>query len=1095
MYSSKTPRPRLASSPQVHRTRRFLQMEKLESRAVPAVFTVTSLTDSGPGSLRSALVDANQSDGLDTINFQLADNGVRTIALVAELPPVTGPVIVDGWSQPGATDAPLIELRAAASGIEYGLSVFAHNSVFRGLVMNGFSQASIALWGGDSNKVQGNYLGTNAAGTAAVGSTALAGVYVAAGATRNVIGVDGDGHSDAREANLVAASDQMGIWLHGPGTDGNRVAGNYVGTNLRGSAGLGNRWGVYVSGGAQNNLIGSNLDGVSDGYETNRITGNAKAGIAVTGAATSGTRIAHNLIYGNGGLAIDLGDDGATPNGASHADAGPAGRVNAPLIQAVSGAGPTFTTSVAVRGTARTNYRIEFVAANSADFAGRGAAERLLGSRNVTTNASGVANLLVPFGVPLEPGWVVSATATDGSGNTSEFSLAMEAGMSIRDTFALHSNPAATKRIYLDFNGHTTTGTHWNADYGRPAIVSPAFSLDGDAAWSDEELHRLQRIFRRVAEDFLPFDVDVTTQQPPLSDLVDAGAGDERWGLRVVIGGSSSSVLGTSVGAGIAYVGSFKWNSDTPAFIFASELDGGAEADVAATISHEVGHALGLHHDGTDTGGDYYPGHGSGPTSWGSLMGSPYGKAVTQWSRGDYLHAANREDDLEIITSQNGFGYRADTVGASIATAQPVPIATLTHLVGQVHATGIIERNTDRDVFSLDLAAGLVDLHVRPDTIDANLDILAELLDSSGNVIAASNPPDSLSARLRATVPAGRYYVRIDGVGTGDPLGSGLGYTDYGSLGYYRVSGRVPHTNVAPVMSGVAGVAAYREGDPSIVLAPQGTITDADSDNFANGTFLARVSANARAGDRMTVRHQGNAAGQIGVFGNQVRYGGTVIGTFRGGSGGTALTVALNSSATPAAVQALLRNVTFHTLGDAPAAIRRTIEFRLGDGDRGVSSRLARFVDITVANDAPQFNVGSALGYVLNAAPVALSPLATASDADHVHLGGGSLTVRIAAGADGSNRLAIRGPFVISGVQVLLHGVAMGRLNANAGVGLTDLVVSFTAEARLGRVQMLLRSLTFGTLGGTATMQRSVQWTLSDGAGGTAHAQKMVTVR
>ncbi len=117
---------------------------------------------------------------------------------------------------------------------------------------------------------------------------------------------------------------------------------------------------------------------------------------------------------------------------------------------------------------------------------------------------------------------------------------------------------------------------------------------------------------------------------------------------------------------GIAQFGSFSWDSDTPALVFEDSMNDGDEKFTAEAISHEVGHTLGVMHDGRiNPLEEYYEGHGTGPTSWGSIMGVGYYTTLTQWSRGEYASASNFEDDLEIITTQNGFGYRQDDFGDS----------------------------------------------------------------------------------------------------------------------------------------------------------------------------------------------------------------------------------------------------------------------------------------------------------------------------------------------------------------------------------------------------------------------------------------------
>src|SRR5262245_15348553 len=207
----------------------------------------------------------------------------------------------------------------------------------------------------------------------------------------------------------------------------------------------------------------------------------------------------------------------------------------------------------------------------------------------------------------------------------------------LSQTFLLHSRPSANHVIYLDFNGHATAGTFWNSDFaGGASFTTPAFDpASNGAAFLNWELERIQYIWQRVCEDFLPFDVDVTTEEPGIERLRNTGGGDTQWGIRVVIGGSGD-LFGSP--GGIAYLNSFTWDSDTPCFVFPDNLANGHEKYTTDAISHEVGHTLGLHHDGFGTT-EYYVGHGSGATGWAPIMGVGYYRQLTQWSPGDYSGA------------------------------------------------------------------------------------------------------------------------------------------------------------------------------------------------------------------------------------------------------------------------------------------------------------------------------------------------------------------------------------------------------------------------------------------------------------------------
>lgn len=366
-----------------------------------------------------------------------------------------------------------------------------------------------------------------------------------------------------------------------------------------------------------------------------------------------------------------------------------------------------------------------------------------------------------------------------------------EAAIPLADTFKLNSRPGADRTIYLDFDGHVLSGTAWNANYNNNQdIVCPPYSFEGSSnTFSTNELLRIQEVWRRVAEDFAPFDVNVTTEFPGEDAITRSTSSDTRYGMRVLIS-PISSFFGNY--GGIAYVGVFNRVGDyyKPALVFPEKLGNNAKY-IAEACSHEAGHTLGLHHDGTTSGTTYYAGHGTGETGWAPIMGNSYSKNLTQWSRGEYTGANQTQDDFLVMQSF-GLPLRHDDHGDDNPSASYLPAGSF------VHATGLIERQGDVDVFAFSTGAGQVAFQILPAETGPNLDISASLYEASGQHILTSNPPDQLAAAFDINLSAGTYFLHVSATGKGAPT---TGYSDYGSRGQYTVIGNisVPPGNIAPV--------------------------------------------------------------------------------------------------------------------------------------------------------------------------------------------------------------------------------------------------------------------------------------------------------
>ena len=357
--------------------------------------------------------------------------------------------------------------------------------------------------------------------------------------------------------------------------------------------------------------------------------------------------------------------------------------------------------------------------------------------------------------------------------------------------FSLSSNADADHTIYLDFNGHWTLDTQWNELLDDPFIVTSAYDTDGDSAtFSTSELEDIWEIWQRVSEDFIPFDVNVTTALPSSDQLQRSGSSDTEWGVRVSVGGDGYWL--DDAGGGVALLNSFNSDTDTPTFVFSENL--GSARTVAEAVSHEVGHTLGLYHDGyqdSQTFLEYYDGYPNLwglPPAWAPIMGNSYSSGLSQWDSGEYFGAINiaggeivsgRQGDLDVITGQNGFGYRADDHSDFIEKSTAIDVDD------DLTTYGIIEKNDDVDWFSLSLKTGELSLFIDPFEQGANLDILASVYDDEGNHIVTDNNQTSLGAGFTGTIEGGQYYLSVTGTGQGNPLFGG--YSDYGSLGQYSI--------------------------------------------------------------------------------------------------------------------------------------------------------------------------------------------------------------------------------------------------------------------------------------------------------------------
>ncbi len=347
------------------------------------------------------------------------------------------------------------------------------------------------------------------------------------------------------------------------------------------------------------------------------------------------------------------------------------------------------------------------------------------------------------------------------------FLLSILFSFSAYSQLKLNSYSSAAATIYLDFDGEEVNSPVWNSG---ATIHCAAPSLNST---------QINEIFNRVAEDYRPFNINITTD----IDVFVAAPIDKR--IRVIV--TPTSGWFTGVG-GVSYLGSFTWGDDTPCFVFCDRLGPNNAKMVAECCSHESGHSLGLSHQSKYDGScnltaTYNDGTGSGEIAWAPIMGNSYYRNMSGWSNGPTPYGcSNVQDNLSIIISNNGFTYRTDDHRDDINNAPTVINPS------SIAVEGLISTSTDKDAFTFTLSQNAnFHLDIKPFSVNANnegadLDIRVSLYDAAKNLIRTYNPAGSMSVTIDSILTAGNYFMVVDGTGNNNT-------SEYGSLGSYTITG------------------------------------------------------------------------------------------------------------------------------------------------------------------------------------------------------------------------------------------------------------------------------------------------------------------
>ncbi len=295
----------------------------------------------------------------------------------------------------------------------------------------------------------------------------------------------------------------------------------------------------------------------------------------------------------------------------------------------------------------------------------------------------------------------------------------------------------------------------------------------------------------------------------------------------------------------------------------------------------------------------------------------------------------------------------------------------------------------------------------------------------------------------------------------------------------------------------------YTENHAATAISPAATVTDVDAIWFSGGSLTVSLTANGTPADQLTIGNIGTGVGQIGISGNTVSFQGIAFGTFSGGVNGADLTINFftNTAPTPAAVQALLRDVQFSNTSDDPSTDARIVTFILNDGGNtggppNLTGSDTATINVATVNDAPVLDLdgtaagtGAILAYTENQAATAVAPDATVSDVDSTNFNGGILNIGFAANGSTADQLSIgnqgsgAGQIGVSGNTVTFSGTPIGTFTGGANGG--NLVISFTSDAATTTaIQALTRQILYANSSETPSLApRSLLFTMTDGDG------------
>jgi hypothetical protein len=518
------------------------------------------------------------------------------------------------------------------------------------------------------------------------------------------------------------------------------------------------------------------------------------------------------------------------------------------------------------------------------------------------------------------------------------------------------------------------------------------------------------------------------------------------------------------------------------------------------TYQHSI--VNGIHFYDIGIGGDGLRGPSAGPDSANPTINTNPFQVFTA-----HLNAPEVWNGSQLVSGGKHYGHLEINVSLDSATGtwkaqlDPVHIFPLMNTAGQV--TGW-ERRVYNDSVTLTANAAPTSITLSPAQIAENLPASTPVgnlssADAAGNthtyqLVTGDGDADNgsfmvsgnqLIARQSFDFEAkSQYRVRVR-------------TTDQSGL-FFEQSLTVNVTNVPesapPVISGTGGPVTWREDTPPVLLFPAAAIADVDSLNFADGVLTLEYLSGSESSDELLIRSVGTGPGQISTGPSAtVLYQGTPIGHYSGGLNGSPFIFNPGLPATRAAVQALLRNLTFRNNSQAPLNPSRTLQLRLSDGDGGISVPVMKSITVTPVNDKPIISAfGDGIAYAENSLPVLVAPTAAVSDVDSANFNSGRLTVAVSANSHTGDRISIRNQGVLAGqIGTSLSGtvttVTFGGTTIGTATGTSRLSVLLNENATSIAVQALLRNITYANISeAPSILPRTITATLTDGDNGTS---------